>query len=70
MDEILIGEKIKKLRGQRSINEFAKLCKLSPSTVKNLENDKVNPNLETILKIAEGMNLSIKEIMKIIFNKN
>ena len=66
MNEILIGEKIKKLWGQKSINEFAKLCKLSPNTVKNLENDKVNPNLETILKIAEGMDLSFQEITDII----
>ncbi len=66
MNKIFIGARIRKLRGKRSIKEFAKLCNISPKTVSNIENDKIDPRLDTIFKIAEGLNITPAEILAIL----
>ncbi len=66
MDKICIGKKIKKLRGKRSIKEFAKLCKISSKTLANIESDMVEPRLDTVLKIAEGLKIEPWQLLKIL----
>ncbi len=43
MKKIFVGKKIKKLKGQRTLREFAALCDILPKTLLNIENNKVEP---------------------------
>ncbi len=66
MKKIFVGKKIKKLRGQRTLREFAALCDILPKTLLNIENNKVEPRLDTVFKIADGLNIEYGEILEIL----
>ena len=57
MKKIFVGKKIKK---------FAALCNISPKTLLNIENNKVEPRLDTVFKIADGLNIEYGEILEIL----
>ncbi len=62
MDKFLIGNKIRKLRGKKTLSEFAKLCNVSAKTISNIENGKNKFRIETFLKIALGLKMTPKDL--------
>lgn len=64
-DKTSLGYKIYMLRTQSDIGqkEFAKYLHVSTSTVSNYENNIYEPNLPTLLKIADYFNVSIDYLL-------
>ena len=62
---INIGEKIKSARKNKKITqkELAARCNLSENGIWNYENNNREPNLETICKIANALNISFEELI-------
>ena len=60
------GERVKKLREAKnlSLNMLAYENDINKSTLSRIENGLVDPKLSTIHKIAEGLEMSIDELMK------
>lgn len=58
-----IGENIKKLRIEKGLTrqDLAKALKVSDSTISRYENNKREPNMETINKIAKALEVSPSE---------
>ncbi len=58
---------IKQLRKSRHVSqlELESLAQLCFGTVSRIENGKVNPTKETLLKIVEGLKLNDDEAMKL-----
>lgn len=65
MDFKVVGDRIKDLRINRtnlSQEEFAKKIGLDRTYMSRVESGKQNLTLETLIKICEGLNLSLKEL--------
>lgn len=62
-----LGLKIKRLREHRGIDQksFAFDCEISRTQLYMIENGKTNPRIQTLIKIAEGFELSVSELLKI-----
>lgn len=63
----IIGKNIKRLRQAKGISQdkLSKLADLSLQTVVKIELDeKPNPTIETVQKIAKAFNVSIDDLMK------
>lgn len=60
------GERLKKLREDKnlSLNMLAYENDLNKSTLSRIENGLVDPKLSTIYKIAQGLEITIDELMK------
>ena len=56
------GELIKKLRREQKISqaELAKLCNISQQHVSKIENNKIEPRLDTFILILRKLNYDIK----------
>jgi DNA-binding XRE family transcriptional regulator len=65
MKAIIIPNKIKKLRIEKSYGfiEFTELIGLSISQLWRIENHKSNASLKTLSKIANGLNVSINDLL-------
>lgn len=62
-----IGKNIKKIRVKIGISQdkLSKLADLSSNTVAKLELDnKPNPTIETLLKIAKALNVKVDDLIK------
>ena len=62
-----IGKNIKRLRQVKGISQdkLSKLADLSLQTVVKMElDDKPNPTIETVQKIAKALDISIDDLMK------
>ena len=62
-----IGKNIKRLRQAKGISQdkLSKLADLSLQTVVKMElDDKPNPMIETVQKIAKALDISIDDLMK------
>lgn len=55
----MIGKRLKKLRGRRTQEEIARLCGVSRAVYSHWENDRNDPDLERLQKLAEIFNVSI-----------
>ncbi len=63
----IIGKNIKRLRQVKGISQdkLSKLADLSLQTVVKMElDDKPNPTIETVQKIAKALDISIDDLMK------
>lgn len=59
-----ISKKISKICAEKNItpNKLANICCLTQSTIQNLIAEKSNnPKLLTIIRICEGLNISVKD---------
>ena len=56
-----IGENIKKIRKEKGITqkELGKMLGVSQSAIGQFENDKSNPKIETIVKIANALDVNV-----------
>lgn len=63
--EIKIAAKIKALRLERdlSLNQLGKLCGISAQRVFELEAGKKIPRLNTLIKVADGLGISVFDII-------
>lgn len=61
-----VGKNVRKIRKEKglSILDLKNLTGLSKSTISDLENDKSSPTIETLQKIANALNVDIKEFFK------
>lgn len=60
-----IGRRLRKIRERRFLSqrELAKLAGLSPTTVLNLEADKVEPQGRTVRKLAAALDVQPQELV-------
>ena len=61
----MVGEKIKRLRKERKLNqdELARLLETSQEYISDLERGKKNPRLNTLQKIAKVLKVDVKELL-------
>ena len=62
-----LGAKIKYLREEKGIDQksFAFDCEIGRTQLYMIENGKTNPRLHTLMKIADGLEISVSELLKI-----
>jgi transcriptional regulator with XRE-family HTH domain len=60
-----LGLRIKELRELKEINQkaFAFDCEIGRTQLYMIENAKTNPRLLTLMKIADGLEMSIDELL-------
>ncbi|MFH1543241.1 MAG: helix-turn-helix transcriptional regulator [Patescibacteria group bacterium] len=66
MNQISLGEKIKKLRNDKDLTqeELARKANIPYATLMKIENGQVkNPTIKTIYKIAKALNISLDELI-------
>uniref|UniRef100_A0AB33L2N7 HTH cro/C1-type domain-containing protein n=1 Tax=Tenacibaculum sp. Pbs-1 TaxID=3238748 RepID=A0AB33L2N7_9FLAO len=64
-----LGNKIKQLREDKGFDQksFAFDCEIGRTQLYMIENGKTNPRLLTLLKISDGLEIPIDELLKIKF---
>ena len=62
-----LGTKVKRLREEKEIDQksFAFDCEIGRTQLYMIENGKTNPRLLTLMKIADGLEMSISELLEI-----
>lgn len=61
----MVKNKLKEIRMTKYMmnsNEFCKMIGISPSTYSQIETNKQQGNIETILKISKVLNLKVEDI--------
>ncbi|TPN86850.1 helix-turn-helix transcriptional regulator [Aquimarina algicola] len=61
-----LGARIKQLREEREIDQksFAFDCEIGRTQLYMIEKGRTNPRLLTLMKIADGLEISIAELLK------
>ena len=61
---LLFGKRIAKLRARKNITQekLAELIGYSPNHISKLESARTNPSFDLIIKIAEALNVEVKEL--------
>ena len=62
-----LGAKIKRLREEKEIDQksFAFDCEIGRTQLYMIEKGRTNPRLLTLMKIADGLEISISELLQI-----
>ncbi|OEJ98610.1 transcriptional regulator [Flavivirga aquatica] len=62
-----LGAKIKQLREEKGIDQksFAFDCEIGRTQLYMIENGKTNPRLLTLIKISNGLEISINKLLEI-----
>lgn len=62
-----LGAKIKQMREEKEIDQksFAFNCEIGRTQLYMIENGKTNPRLLTLMKIADGLEISVSELLRI-----
>ncbi|MDC8003852.1 helix-turn-helix transcriptional regulator [Aureisphaera galaxeae] len=65
-----LGARIKHLREEKGIDQksFAFDCGIGRTQLYMIENGKTNPRLLTLMKIADGFGVSVRELLEIPHN--
>lgn len=58
-----IGKALKRIRGKKTQSEFAERIGISRSYLGDLENNRKNPSIETLSKIANKLDISLNELL-------
>lgn len=60
-----LGERLKKLRNKQgiSIRELAERVDMGYTNVSNIETGKVNPKYTTLVKLAEALEMDLRELL-------
>ena len=63
--DIFFGRHLKKLREKqnKSVNIFGYENDLTPATISRIENGLISPRLQTLKKIADGLDISLKDLL-------
>lgn len=61
-----LGAKIKQLREEKGIDQksFAFDCEIGRTQLYMIENGRTNPRLFTLMKIADGLGISVSELLQ------
>lgn len=61
-----LGAKIKRLREEKEIDQksFAFDCEIGRTQLYMIEKGRTNPRLLTLMKIADGLEISVDELLK------
>lgn len=61
-----LGAKIKQLREEKEIDQksFAFDCEIGRTQLYMIEKGRTNPRLLTLMKIADGLEISVSELLK------
>ena len=61
-----LGAKIKRLREEKEIDQksFAFDCEIGRTQLYMIEKGKTNPRMLTLMKIADGLEISISELLQ------
>jgi len=61
-----LGKNIKNKRQDLGLSqsELAKMAKISVSYLSEIENERTNPSLKTLLRIAEALKVNISELVR------
>lgn len=61
-----VGKNIKRLRKEKTVTQehLGKLAEKSVRTIQKYESGEINPPIEVLTKISEGLNVSITELLK------
>ncbi len=62
-----LGARIKQLREERGLDQkaFAFDCEIGRTQLYMIENGKTNPRLLTLIKISNGLEISLSELVKV-----
>ena len=62
-----LGAKIKRLREEKGVDQkaFAFDCEIGRTQLYMIENGKTNPRLLTLMKIANGLEVSLHDLLKV-----
>jgi len=62
-----LGLKIQKLREEKELDQkaFAFECEIGRTQLHMIENGKTNPRLLTLIKIANGLEISVSDLLKL-----
>ena len=62
--DVFFGRHLKRMREKRkkSINIFSYENDLTPATVSRIENGLISPRLQTLKKIADGLDISLRDL--------
>ena len=62
-----LGARIKQLREEKGLDQkaFAFDCEIGRTQLYMIENGKTNPQLLTLMKIANGLEISLQELLKV-----
>lgn len=65
-EQSILSKKLKSIREEmnESQMEFAYNCGISTETLSLIEREKVNPNLDTLQKIAAYLGITVSELLK------
>lgn len=65
-EQSILSKKLKSIREEmnESQMEFAYNCGISTETFSLIEREKVNPNLDTLQKIAAYLGITVSELLK------
>lgn len=60
-----LGERLKELRNKRgmSIRELAERADMGYTNLSNIETGKVNPKYTTLVKLAEALEMNLRELI-------
>ena len=63
-----LGSKIKKLREEKGFDQksFAFDCEIGRTQLYMIEKGKTSPRLFTLMKIADGLEISVSELLKVL----
>lgn len=61
-DKKTVGERLRKLRGKRTVNEVAEACNISPSALSMYENGERTPRDEIKVTLAKFYKRTVQSI--------
>lgn len=62
--KIVLMLKEERIRQQISANQLSKNVRISRTTITNLDTDDARPTLWVLLKMADGLNVSLAKLLK------
>lgn len=62
-----LGSKVRRLREEKGIDQksFAFDCEIGRTQLYMIENGRTNPRLSTLMKIADGLEISLSELVSL-----
>ncbi|MGH7076322.1 MAG: helix-turn-helix domain-containing protein [Stellaceae bacterium] len=62
-DQVIdFGERVRKLRSERNLtgSQLSERAKISPSTLSKIENNRLSPTYDTIMRLARGLGVNVE----------
>ena len=68
----MLGEKIKAYRESKKMTQkdIAEILEVEPGTISKYESGIIEPNIESLKRLAETFNITVDELIKSVKNNN